>query len=120
MEQNVKSDFGTIRIHKKVISSMASIAAKEVEGVCKLGTSLKSAIYSLVKRGSAGTIEVNIDTNNEVTITIPIVVSYGHNLPEVAGKVQGNVRKVLEKSTELNIKQIDVNIQGVEKGQEKT
>lgn len=117
MNQNIKSEIGTIRIHKKVISSIATIAAKEVEGVARVGGSLKGFIFSLLKQNQVGTIDVNIDANNEVTLTIPIVVMYGYNLPDVASRVQENVRKMVEKSTELNIKQIDVNIQKVETNQ---
>ncbi|MBU2541180.1 MAG: Asp23/Gls24 family envelope stress response protein [Candidatus Omnitrophica bacterium] len=115
MDQNVKSELGTIRIHKKVISSITTNAAKEVDGVADLGYSLKSFVSKLFGLNLGGIIDVNIDNNNEVTISVPIIVSYGYNLPEVAAKVQENVRKMIEKSTELNIKQIDVNIQAVEK-----
>ncbi|MEW6170097.1 MAG: Asp23/Gls24 family envelope stress response protein [Candidatus Omnitrophota bacterium] len=114
MNQNIKSEIGTIRIHKKVISSIATIAAKEVEGVARVGGSIKGFIYSLLKQNQAGSIDVNIDNNNEVSLTIPIVVMYDYSLPEVASRVQENVRKMIEKSTELNIKQIDINIQKVE------
>lgn len=115
MEQNVKSELGTIRLHEKVISSIAAIAAKEVEGVAKIGSSLSGMLHSIFRLSNTGTIEVEIDNNNYVSVVIPIVVAYGYNLAEVAGRVQDNVRKVIEKSTDLNIKQIDVNIQAVER-----
>ncbi len=114
MNQNIKSEIGTIRIHKKVISSIATIATKEVEGVARVGGSIKGFMLSLLKQNQAGTINVDIDNNNEVTLTIPVVAIYGYNLPDIASRVQENVRKMVEKSTELNIKQIDVNIQRVE------
>lgn len=115
MEQNVKSDLGTIRLHEKVISSIANIAAKEVEGVAKIGTSLKGALHSLLRLNYPGAIDVEIDNNNYVTVVIPIVVVYGYNLPDVASRVQENVRRMIEKSTDLNIKQIDINIQAVDR-----
>lgn len=115
MDQNVKSELGTIRIHKEVISSIATNATKEVDGVARLGSSIKGAVYNLLRQQKTADIEVNIDNNNEVSIIIPIIVSYGYNLPEVAAQVQKNVGKMIEKSTELSIKQIDVNIQAVEK-----
>lgn len=115
MDQNVKSEFGTIRLHEKVISSIAAIAAKEVEGVAKIGTSIAGVLHSLLKLNYTGAIEVDIDDNNYVTVTIPIIVHYGYNLPDIASRVQDNVRKMIEKSTDLNIKQIDINIQAVER-----
>jgi uncharacterized alkaline shock family protein YloU len=115
MDQNVKGDFGTIRIHEKVIRSLTTIATKEVEGVVKLGTSLKGMVFNIFKSSDASVIKVNIDTNNDVSIAIPVIVAYGYNLPEVASRIQENVRRIIEKSTDLNIKQIDVNIQAVER-----
>ncbi len=115
MEQNVKSELGTIRIHKKVISSIAINATKEVVGVAGLGRSFKGILSNFLGFNPSGSIEVNIDSNNEVSVSIPLVVAYGYNLPEIAALVQENVRKMIEKSTDLNIKQIDVNIQAVEK-----
>ncbi|GEM_PF-121703 len=115
MDQNVKSELGTIRLHEKVVSSIAAIAAKEVEGVARIGSSLAGVLHSLLKLNYTGAIEVDIDDNNYVTVTIPIVVHYGYNLSDIASRVQDNVRKMIEKSTDLNIKQIDINIQAVER-----
>lgn len=113
MDQNLKSDMGTIRIHEKVISSIATIAAKEVEGVVRIGNSLKGLLYTFIKQNDIAAVEVNIDNNNEVTLVVPIVVAYGYNLTDIASRVQDNVKRMIEKSTDLNIKQIDVNIQAV-------
>ena len=39
-----KTDFGIIRIHKKVIASIASLAALEIEGVKRVGGDFKSSL----------------------------------------------------------------------------
>lgn len=119
MEQNVKGELGAIRLHEKVISSLAMIATKEVEGVARLGSCLKSVLYSCFKFNYTGVISVHIDSDNSVSVNIPIVVTYGYNLPEVASRVQENIRRMIEKSTDLNVKQIDVSIQAVERRVEK-
>lgn len=110
-----RSDLGTIRIHKKVIASIASIAALEIEGVKRVGGDIRTNIYELLGQKGVGGIKVDIDKNEEVTLEIPLVVKYGFNVPEVANKVQENIRRALEKMTNLSIKYININIQSIEK-----
>ena len=119
MKDSTTTDLGKIRIHKKVIASIASIATCEINGVERIGGDLKSGLYDLIgkKSGSAG-ITVEFDKNGDVIITVPVVIKYGYNLPEVAGKIQENIRISIEKMTDLTIKDIDVDIQSVEKNPE--
>jgi uncharacterized alkaline shock family protein YloU len=113
--EEAKTDLGVIRIHKKVIASIAALAAMETEGIKTIGGNLKSSFYELIGKKGQSSITVEIDKNNEVRLEIPLVIKYGFNLPEVASKAQENVQRALDKMTNLNIKDIDINIQGVER-----
>lgn len=110
-----KTDLGVIKIHKKVIASIASLASMEVEGAKRVGGDLKSSIFELFGKKNQSSIKVDIDKNGEVRLEIPLVIKYGFNLPEVANKVQQNVHNALEKMTNLTIKDIDINVQGIER-----
>lgn len=110
-----RSDFGTIRIHKKVIASIASIAAMEIDGVKLVERDIRINIYELFGKKSLGGIRVYVDKNEGVRLEVPLVVKYGFNLPEVANKVQENVQSAIEKMTNLSIKDININIQRIEK-----
>jgi len=112
-----RTDLGTIQIHKKVIASIAAIAATEIEGVKRVGGNLKSGILELVGKKTSYAINVDISKNDEVRVEIPLVIKYGYNIPEIANKVQENVRNGLEKMTNLSIKDININVQGIERGQ---
>ena len=110
-----RNELGVLRIHKNVISSIASIAATEIEGVKRVGRDLKSALAELLgKKISA--IKVDISKNEEVKVQIPLIIKYGYNIPEIANRVQENVRLALEKMSNLSIKEINVNVQGIERG----
>jgi len=110
-----RTDLGAIKIHKNVIASLAAIAAQEIEGVRRTGTDFKSGLMELIGKKSLSGIKVEFDKNDEVRIEIPLVIKYGFNIPEVAGKVQENIRSALEKMTSLSIKDININVQGIEK-----
>ncbi|PIQ89957.1 MAG: Asp23/Gls24 family envelope stress response protein [Candidatus Omnitrophica bacterium CG11_big_fil_rev_8_21_14_0_20_42_13] len=117
MNEGTATDLGKIRIHKKVIASIASIATQDIEGVAKIGGDLKSGIYDLVfKKNATKGITVEFDKNDEVSINIPVVIKYGFNLPEVASKIQESIRSSIEKMTDVAIKDINIDVQSVEKG----
>lgn len=111
-----RTDLGTIRIHKKVIASISSLAAVEIEGVKRVGGDFKSGLLELIGKKFLSAINVEISKNGEVGLEIPLVIKYGYNIPDIANKVQENVRNSLEKMTNLSIKNIDINVQGIERG----
>jgi len=109
------TDLGAIKIHKNVIASISALASVEIQGVKKIGGDFKTAFMELLGKKTSGGIEVDINKNEEVKVKIPIIIEYGFNIPEVAAKVQENVRQALEKMTTLSIRDIDINVQGIEK-----
>jgi uncharacterized alkaline shock family protein YloU len=111
-----RTDLGTIKIHRNVIASIASIAACEIEGVKSVSKNLKSRVYALLGRKSPTTIRVELDKSGEVWVLIPLIIKYGFNIPDVANRVQENVRNALEKMTNLSIKDVNINVKGIEKG----
>ena len=113
--EGTKTDLGTIRIHKKVIASIASLAASEIEGVKRAEKGFKTSLYQLFGKKSSSGIKVDIDRNNEVRLEIPLVIEYGYNLPSIANKVQENIQYALGKMTNLSIKDININIQRIER-----
>lgn len=111
-----RNELGVLRIHKNVVSSISSIAALEIEGVKRVARGLKSGLLELLERKFFSAIKVEITKNDEVKVQIPLIIKYGYNIPEVANRVQENVRLALEKMSNLSIKEINVNVQGIERG----
>jgi len=113
--EDSRTDLGVIRIHKNVVASISSIAAMEIEGVKRVGGSFRSGFLELIGKSALSAIKVEIDKNEEVKLEIPIVIKYGYNIPEIANKIQENVRNALEKMTNLSIRDININVQGIER-----
>ncbi len=113
-KEESRTDLGAIKIHDNVIASIASVAAIEIEGVKTIGKSFKTGLLELIDRNGTAAIKVEKDKNGEITISIPVIIKYGFNIPETASKIQENVRNALEKMTSLSLKDIDIVVQGVE------
>ena len=111
-----RTDQGIIRIYDNVIASIASVAAIESEGVKAIGKSFKAGVIALIDKKSHAAINVEKDKNGEIIVSIPLIIKYGFNIPEVANRVQESVRNALEKMTSLSIKDINVNVQSIERG----
>lgn len=111
-----QSDLGDIKIHKNVIASIAVIAANEIEGVQRVERNLRSSIMEFLGRKSAAAVRVEIRKNDEVRLEVPLIIKYGFHIPDVASRVQENIRTALEKMTSLSVKDIAINVQGIEKG----
>ena len=113
---DVHTELGTIKIHRNSITSIAAIATGEIDGVQCIGKNLRSFLLELVGKKENSAIRVDFDKNGEVSLEIPLVVRYNFNIPDVATKVQENVRNNLEKMTNLIVKDISINVQAIEKG----
>ncbi len=113
--QDSRTDLGLIKIHKNAIATITSIAAAEIEGVSSLVESFKLSWRLFLGKKESSSIKVDIDKNQELMITIPLIVKYGFNIPDIASKVQDNVRTALEKSTNLSLKDINIVVKGVKK-----
>lgn len=111
-----RNDLGALKIHKNVVSSISSIAATEIEGVKSVAKDLKSSLLEVFGRRSSSAIKVDISKNEEVKIQIPLIIRYGYNIPDVAGRVQENVRAALERMSNLSIKDINIIVRGIERG----
>lgn len=109
-------DSGTVRIHKNVIASIASVAALEIDGVKQIGKKSGLGVIELLGLKTASSINVEFGKNEELKfIEIPLIVKYGYNIPEVAERVQESVRLAIERMTDKSPVDIHINIQGIEK-----
>ena len=111
-----KIDLGSIQIHKKVIADIAAAALGEIDGVYLAPKNFANQMLELfVIRNFPGII-VAVDKNNQVTIEMKVFVRYGLNIPDIARQVQDVVRLAVERATDVHLREVNVNVQGIERG----
>ena len=101
MENN---NFGQVKISNDVVATIAGLAALEVEGV-ETNTTFTDKILK----------------NNGVKIQIDVMVmiDYGVSIPEIALKIQENVKNTVETMTGLKVSQVNIHVQGISFKKEK-
>lgn len=117
MVEDSKVDLGSIQIHKKVIADIAVSALEEIDGV-QLADRIEWVGYfcDLAGYKHYPNVHVMVGKDNQVSIEIKVKVRYGINMSDVAGKVQDVVRTAVERTADINLRDVNVNIQGIERG----
>lgn len=109
------TDFGKTVISDSVVAKIASIAAREVEGIHSLAArGMSGALVGLAKkvtgsdtRGQGVDVEVG---KREAAIDLSVVVEYGVSIPQVAEAVRNNVIETIKVMTGLIVKQVNIDI----------
>ena len=108
MENN---NFGQVKVSNDVIATIAGLAAIEVEGVETTST----LTDKLLKNNG---VKIQIE-EEEVILDVMVIIDYGISIPEIAFKVQENVKNTVESMTGLKVSQVNIHIQGINFKKEK-
>ena len=102
---------GKTTINDDVIASIASMAAKEVQGVSDIGKKTIRSAFGGAKKAQGVMVESG---SREAILDMDMKVMYGFSIPEVVINVRHTVaRRVLE-TLGLVTKEININVMGIE------
>jgi len=106
-------DGSNVRIADDVVGIIAGIAATEVEGVAGMSGGIVGGISEMLgKRNLSKGVKVEVG-EKEAAVDLYIVIEYGVRIPDVAQRVQENVKKAVESMTGLDVVECNVHIHGV-------
>lgn len=107
------TELGAIRVHNSVIAAIARLAAVKVPGVVEMSGSFAEGLASMVGKASFDRgIKVDME-DQKVNLDLHIVIAFGVRIPQVAWRIQNDVRKAIEDMTGKKVGQINVIVQGV-------
>ena len=115
MLDNGAVDLGSVHIHKKVIGDIAASALKEVQGVELASFGIIGGLFELFGYKNYPGVSVSVDPDGDISLNLRLQVEYGTNIPLVAQHIQELVRAAVEKAVDIELKEINVNIQSVER-----
>lgn len=118
MERTEHNDVGSIRIADEVVGIVAGLAATEVPGVAGMSGGLVGGIAEMLgKKNLSKGVKVEVG-EREAAIDLYIIVEYGVRIPDVALRVQENVKRAIESMTGLDVVEVNIHVQGVGFSQE--
>lgn len=113
VEKLEHNDVGSIRIADEVVGIIAGLAATEVPGVAGMSAGLVGGIAEMLgKKNLAKGVKVEVG-EREAAVDLYIIVEFGVRIPDVALKVQENVKRAIESMTGLDVVEVNIHIQGV-------
>lgn len=97
----------------KIIESVASIAAYQVEGVASLSNEAGAVFQrnAYVKKGKNSV--TAYFKNNQVVLDIYLNAYHNYKVPNLALAVQQRVKDEVEKATSYKVKDINIHIVGI-------
>lgn len=107
-----EAEIGDVRIAPGVLELIVGLAATEVEGVAWLSGGAIGGISDWLKRGPAKGVKIEF-ADSAIDVELHLVIEYGRRLPEVARKVQNNVKRAVESMTNCTVNAVDVYVDGL-------
>lgn len=115
MDNKYYDGSGNIRISEDVLSTIVTVAAKEVEGVHALvqrsGTDIKGLITPKKSPGKGVRIDLQ---GGQVVIELSISVKLGVKIQEVVARLQTNVKQSVESMTGMSVSAVNVFVQSMD------
>lgn len=106
-------DEGSIKIADEVVVIITGLAATEIDGVAGMSGGIAGGIADMLGRKSLSKgVKVEV-SDGAATVDVYVIINYGNSIPDVAWKIQDNVKQAIEGMTGLNVKAVNVHVQGV-------
>lgn len=112
---NVSDDasLGEVEIAPEVIEVIAGIAAAEVEGLYAMRGNFASGVAERFgKQTHNKGVKVEL-TDTGITIDVYCILYFGSSIPQVAQKLQTNIRQTLKNMTQLEISEVNIHVVGI-------
>lgn len=99
-----------------VVETIVSLAAQSVEGVVCVGDPTTSGIRNLLGGGKPSTqgIEIDVDENNEIHVSIRVHVKSGLVIPDLAADVRQAIADALNSQIGMTVGSVDIFVDGVQ------
>lgn len=111
---NNEINMGIVKISDEVVGVIAGLATTEINGIVGMSASLVGGITQILtgKKNLSKGVKVSVGENN-AAIDLFVVVEYGVRIPDVALKVQQNVKRAVESITGLEVSAVNIHVQNV-------
>lgn len=114
----LNSSHGKTVIADTVVSKIAGLAAREVNGVHALGGGASRAVGALRERIPGATVNhsqgVSVEVGaKEAAVDIDIVAEYGVSIADLAAGIRRNVIAAIERMTGLSVVEVDITVHDI-------
>lgn len=117
MSEMQKVDLGSIQIHRYVIADIVLNAIADVKGLKLASGDIFGKVQEFLGLNKYPAIDIHIDKNNQVTVEVKVIIDYGLIIHDVATQTQDLIREAIERTGDIDLKDVNINIRGIERGE---
>ena len=111
--KNQEAGSGKITLNRKILVSIINLAAKEINGVESVTNSARPWYKKMFNRYDDG-VEIKFEKNGALTIDVYLNIYVGYSVPDIAYRVQENIRNSLSTMVALKPMKINIHVINVE------
>ncbi|MBO4412466.1 MAG: Asp23/Gls24 family envelope stress response protein [Clostridia bacterium] len=105
---------GKITCNRSILLSIVNLATKEICGVSKLTSTFKNKITNIFSKNSHDGVSIRFNPNGSLTVDVYIVICYGYSVPDIAYKVQENIKNGIAAMVDMKTTKVNVHVMGVD------
>lgn len=105
---------GKITCNRSILLSIINLATKEICGVSRLSTTFKSKLVSLFLKNNHEGVSIRFNPNGSLSVDVYIRIFYGYSVPDVAYKIQENIKNGIAAMVDMKTTRVNVHVMGVD------
>lgn len=105
---------GKITCDRKILLSIISLATKEIAGITSMVCPLRYKLREFFTKNSKDGVFIKFKDNGALYIDVYIRILYGYKVPDIAYKVQENIKNGIAAMVDMQTAKINVHIVGVD------
>ena len=114
LNNHLQENKGKITCNRKILLSIISLAAKEISGVSALQDCFSMKFKRLFTKAENTGVKIKFSTNGQLTIDVYVRILIGNSVPEIAYKIQENIKNNIVSMVDMRVSKINVHIVGVD------
>ena len=113
MENDVLNK-GKLTCDKKILCSIISLATREINGVSALKSPVKNKLISFLSKEVGEGVKIKFNENGSLLVDVYITVLHNVSVPDVAFKVQENIKNNISSMVDMRTSKVNVHVVGVD------
>ena len=110
----IQEDKGKITCDRNILLSIISLATKEISGVSRLQDSFLMKLKKFFTKADSNGVKLNIAQNGQLVIDVYVRIYRNNNVPDIAFRIQENIKNNIVSMVEMRVSKINVHIVGVD------
>lgn len=103
---------GKVDIDRDILLSIINLATKEINGVHSL-TNAELPLFKKMSKPKSEGVAIKFDVNGVLNVDVYIIVNIGYSVPDIAFRVQENIKNSLNSMVGIKPGKINVHVCGV-------